>query len=488
MMSIRTAFARQTICVLVLVVLAVMQAMADGKMPVTTSSAEARKEFLAGRTLFENLKRQDAAPHFKQALALDPSFAIAAMYYGLAEGTARGFFENLAKAVELAPQASEGERELILGWQAGAAGRTSEQKTHWEAAVRLFPEDERALTQLGIYYFGRQEYRQAVEYFTRAITVNPSFPQAYNQLGYAHRFLGDIPAAETAFRRYTELIPDDPNPFDSYAELMLKIGRFGEAITAYRKALAVDPGFIASYVGIAAAQMYQDRPEEARAEMVAALRKAHDDGDRRQAYIVSALTYVEEGKTEYAIAEMKKAFAIAEKAGDAAAMGADLGAMAAIRFEAGDLKEAVRLYAKAADVVDRSALAEQVKGITRLANRYNTAMLAAAQGAYDQAWEEASTMQRDAEALGNVFQGRLAHEAKGRIALLRKEPAAAIDEFKQASDLNPYNLYRMGQANRMLGKEDEARRWFSAAAGFNGLPQLNYAFIRDRARVAAAKH
>ncbi|MBK7256313.1 MAG: hypothetical protein IPI01_00505 [Ignavibacteriae bacterium] len=57
------------------------QAIGGVKIAITTGSEDARKEFLRGRELFENLKRQDAAPHFKKALAIDPSFALAAAYY-----------------------------------------------------------------------------------------------------------------------------------------------------------------------------------------------------------------------------------------------------------------------------------------------------------------------------------------------------------------------------------------------------------------------
>lgn len=458
--------------------------IAGEKIPVTTGSEDARREFLRGRELFENLKRQEAAPHFEKALAFDPSFALAAAYYAQSEGTARGFFDNLAKAVALAPKVSAGERALILGWQAGAAGRTADQRTQWERAVELFPEDERALTLLGIHYFGQQEYRRAAEYFMKAVTVNPSFPQAYNQLGYAQRFLGDMAAAEHAFRRYTELIPDDPNPHDSYAELLLKLGRFDEAVAMYRKALAVDPGFINSYAGIAAARMYQDRPEDARSEIAAMLAHAHDDGDRRFAYFVSALTFVEEGKVEDAIAEMHKELAIAEAKGDAASIGADLGTMAAIRFEAGQVEEAERLYREALAAVERSALKEDVKALTRVGNRYNVAMVAAARGEFGEARKEAAELQREAEALSNANLIRLAHEVKGRIALLQKEPAAAFAELRQSSDQNPYNLYRLGLAARALGREEDAQSWFRAAAEFNGLPLLNFAFVRSAARNA----
>ena len=477
--------ARSILFVSVFTALSLHAGPAD-KIPVTTTSAEARKEFLRGRELFENLKRQEAAPYFKKAFTLDPHFALAAAYYAQSEGTARAFFDNLAQAVALAPKVSEGEQELILGWQAGGSGKLAEQRTHWENAVRLYPQDERALTLLGIHYFGQQDYRSSVEYFTRAVTVNPAFPQAYNQLGYSHRFLGDYTAAENAFKRYTELIPDDPNPYDSYAELLLKTGRFDEAVGMYRKALSVDPGFTASYVGIASARMYQDRPADAREELALLQKHAHDDGDRRLALFVSALTYIEEGKREEALGEMKKEFAIAEKLGDAASMGADLGTMAAIQYEAGYIDEAEQLYAKALKVVERSSLSEDVKANTRLGNRYNLAMIAAARGDYEKAWAEASELQQGAEARSNVFQVRLAHEAKGRIALLKKDHATAAAEFALASQQNPYNLYRLGIASRELGKSDEAGRYFKAAAQFNGLPQLNYAFIRSKARAALA--
>ncbi|HEU4837285.1 MAG TPA: hypothetical protein VFS90_22835, partial [Pyrinomonadaceae bacterium] len=49
----------------------------DGKIPVTTSSEEARKEFLAGRDLQEKLRLTDSIAHFDKAISLDPNFALA---------------------------------------------------------------------------------------------------------------------------------------------------------------------------------------------------------------------------------------------------------------------------------------------------------------------------------------------------------------------------------------------------------------------------
>src|SRR5262249_17977872 len=52
-------------------------ASAGGKIPVTTTSDEARKEFLQGRSLAERLLGQESIQHFDKALSLDPDFALA---------------------------------------------------------------------------------------------------------------------------------------------------------------------------------------------------------------------------------------------------------------------------------------------------------------------------------------------------------------------------------------------------------------------------
>ena len=77
----------------------------DGKIPITTSSEEAKKDFLAGRDFSEKLRIQNSIQHFEDAVAKDANFAIA--YFQLAQSspTAKGFFDNMKKAVALADKA-----------------------------------------------------------------------------------------------------------------------------------------------------------------------------------------------------------------------------------------------------------------------------------------------------------------------------------------------------------------------------------------------
>src|SRR5205085_10167987 len=123
----------------------------------------------------------------------------------------------------------------------------------------------------------------------KANAIAPSYSAPYNQMGYAYRQLGDFAHAEQAFRKYIELIPNDPNPYDSYAELLLKMGRFDESIAQYRKALSIDPHFNASHFGISADLMYQGKADAAAGELQTMADQARNDGERRTAYFGMAV-------------------------------------------------------------------------------------------------------------------------------------------------------------------------------------------------------
>src|ERR1700731_993965 len=115
-----------------------------GKIPITTKSEEARKEFLRGRELSEKLLGQESLAHFDKAIALDPDFASAELARANNSPTAKEFFEHENKAVSLADKASEGEKLVILANQAGTNGDVAKQKEYLDRLVSAHPNDERA--------------------------------------------------------------------------------------------------------------------------------------------------------------------------------------------------------------------------------------------------------------------------------------------------------------------------------------------------------
>src|SRR5215216_7861680 len=252
-----------------------------GKIAVTTSSDEARKEFLAGRDLSEKLRITDSIAHFDKVISLDPNFALAELLRANVSPSPKEFFEHLKKAVALADKASDGERMLIQANEAGANGDPTKQKEILEKLVSAYPNDERAHFNLGGYYIGQKEIAKAISHYKRATELAPDYSTAFNILGYAYRQNEAYSDAENAFKKYIELIPNDPNPYDSYAELLLKMGRFDEAITQYNKALAINSNFVNSHFGIAAALTYKGQASDAQAELQKITQKARSDGERR---------------------------------------------------------------------------------------------------------------------------------------------------------------------------------------------------------------
>jgi tetratricopeptide (TPR) repeat protein len=452
------------------------------KIPITTSSKQARELFLEGRDLFEKLRFTDSRPFFEKAVAEDPDFALGYLFLAQSVPSAKGFFENLDKAVALADSASESERLWILGLQAGAHAMPLKQREYYQQMTELCPKSERALNLLGNNYFGQQEYELAIEQYDQAIVINPDFSQPYNQLGYAHRFLTNYTEAEAAFQKYIELIPDDPNPYDSYAELLLKMGRYDESITNYQKALEINPYFVASHVGIATNYNLKENYEAAREQLGQLFESARDDGERRAAHFAMTVSYVDQGDTEKALEEQEKQYALAEKIGDAAAMAGDLVTMGDILLQADRPTEAMAMYEKALQTVENSDRSEEVKNNTRRNFLFNSSRVAMKKGQLDIAKAKAGQYRQQAVDIDNPFLIKLAHQLFAMIALEAEEFDTALEELQKANLQNPHNLYRMGLAYQGMGDLSNAREQYRKAATFNVLNSLQYGFIRHKAR------
>ena len=454
----------------------------EGKIPITTKSDEARREFLQGQSLADRLLGQDSLQHFDKAIALDPNFASAELARAVNSPTTKEFFEHQQKAAALADQVSDGEKLLILASQAGANAEVIQQKDYLDKLLAAYPNDERAQLVTGTFYFGQQRLEEAIAHYKKATQIAPSFSPVYNILGYAYRQQGDYASAEQAFKKYIELIPDDPNPYDSYAELLMKMGRFDDSIAQYRKALSVDKNFNPSRFGLAADLMYKNQPDQALDELRDMADKARNDGELRTAYFGMAVVNSDRGEFNQALQAIDKEYAIAEEKNDVASMAADLQAKGNILVAASRYDEAAKQFERSLQITEDSTLSPEIKDNAKLQHHFNQAVLAIAKKDYASAKTHADTYREGAEASHGSFRVQQAHELAGRIALAQKDYDTAIAELQQASHQNPSNLYRLSQAYQAKGDETQAHEFLKKAADFNSLPQLNYAFIRAKAQ------
>lgn len=454
----------------------------DGKLAVTTTSTEAKEDFLKGRDLFEKLRQRESLQYFQSALTKDNKFAMAYYYHSLANPTNKGFFEDFNNAVANAEKSSEGEKLIIMALKAGVDGNQKLQEEQLNKLVSLYPNDERVHGQLGQFYFGQQDFEKAVEHLKKSTEINPDFSASYNMLGYSYRNLGNYDEAEKAFKKYIELIPNDPNPYDSYAELLSKEGKYEESIAQYKKALEIDPSFFASRMGISNNLIYLNRYDEAIKNGNDSYEMAKNDGERRFALFTNTVAYVDAGNTEAALKEMQKQYDLAKNINDAGAMSGDVNTMANILFEAGKYDEAKAKFIESTSILEKSELSEAVKENNRRLDDFDMGRISLMTGKIDEAKKHAQSFSISTEKANNKFQIWLSHYLNGLIALNEKNYKQAISEFEKSNLQNPQVIYYMAKAYSMDGNKSEAKKFAERCVNFNPLIDLNEAFVRNKAK------
>jgi tetratricopeptide (TPR) repeat protein len=278
----------------------------SGEMPLTASK-EALTLFKQGLEKAENL--QDPGTLFDQAVQKDPNFAFGYLYAGQNN---RERQQNLQKAVSLADKASPGEREWILAVQDQNNGNQAGNFAHLEQLLKLHPRDKRVQSQMAFYYRRSGDETTALKYFNESVKLDPKYAPAYNNIGYSDMALEKYADAEAAFKMYIKLIPDNPNPYDSYAEMLMRTGKYDESIKQYNMALSKDPAFIASYRGIGNNYAYKGDYGKARETYQVMFNKASNDANRDQALSSTMNAWLAEGIVDKALEVNDQRIAMAE--------------------------------------------------------------------------------------------------------------------------------------------------------------------------------
>ncbi len=99
------------------------------------------------------------------------------------------------------------------------------------------------LTNKGVDYIDVGEYEKAIEYFDKAIELNPNYPTAFYSRGIAYMNLGQY---ERAIEEFNEAITHDPNYVVAYYNRGVAyafLNQYERAIEDYNKALELNPNY-----------------------------------------------------------------------------------------------------------------------------------------------------------------------------------------------------------------------------------------------------
>ena len=192
--------------------LASIQQFAKPLDQATTSSLDALKAFTAGNALHQKAIDDEAMPHLKQAVQLDPNFAMAWSTLGIVQSNLSdptAARESLLKAYSLRDRASEREKLYIEGHYYDQAiidpNKAIEVYQRWE---QIYPRDTVPYTNLsGIYYLIGQ-HEKALDQALAGLRIDPKDPYSVANavFGYLalNRFDEAKSIAETALANHVE--------------------------------------------------------------------------------------------------------------------------------------------------------------------------------------------------------------------------------------------------------------------------------------------
>ena len=263
-------------------------------MPITTSSPKARELYFKGMQDYENLYLERCNEDWRAAVKEDPNLAVAWAWIAFNSGNPQEIAAAREKAKALAPKLKPGE-QLMIAWIVKVQeGDFIGGITAMNDMLEMYPHDKHLLYLAGNWLMGENGDDQAQRIFEKALVLDKNFPAALNDLAYEHARHREFPKAFVAMDRYVALLPNEPNPQDSYGELKRMAGEFDSALTHYRAALKMDPDFISSQLGLGDTYALMGNQEQARSEYDKSIRFAHTEADRLLYSIQKAMTYVRE--------------------------------------------------------------------------------------------------------------------------------------------------------------------------------------------------
>ena len=262
--AMRTTFAAVVALSLCTAVIAA-PAEKPAAFPLTTKSPEARRFADEAVVLYiDHVAQPEAIASLRKAIAADPNFAMAHELLAQISLDSAEQVREQQKAYATRHFASPVERTAIQWYQDSAEHKMIPAITSMNDVIGQYPHDKLVVWMASWWLMTQTQYERAlVVYEQSGITDSPGL---LNNMAYNYADLRQYDKSIALMAKYAASLPGDPNPEDSYAEILRMAGRFDQSIEHYRAALAIDPKFYSSQFGIADTYSLMGKQAQARKE------------------------------------------------------------------------------------------------------------------------------------------------------------------------------------------------------------------------------
>jgi len=244
-----------------------------------------------GAALQSEGRLDEAAAHYRRAIALRPDYAAAYSNLGTALRAQGRLDEAVAAyehAITLQPDFPDAHYNLANALV--DQGKAAAAIEHFQVALRVVPGSAEVHNNLGIALAANGKAEEAMAEFRAALVADPGSAKA-------HRNLGDLLAgterrtdAIDHLRRAAELAPGDATIHYDFGSVLLEAGQLDEAIKEFRAALAITPASAETLNNLGIALGSQGKIDDAIAEFQLALklRPGFPDAQKNLAMAIGA--------------------------------------------------------------------------------------------------------------------------------------------------------------------------------------------------------
>ncbi|OLE10589.1 MAG: hypothetical protein AUG89_11955 [Acidobacteria bacterium 13_1_20CM_4_56_7] len=421
----------------------------------------------------DQVEQSQAIEVMKKILKIDPDFAmgheiLAQISLDPAEQMSE---QKLAFAKK--SHANSAEQTVIQWFQDAADHKLISAITNMNDVLHKYPHDRWLVFLANSWLTAQTQYeRAAAVYENSGITDSPGL---INNAAYTYANLRQFSKAFSLMDKYVALMPNDPNPQDSYAEILRMAGHYTVAIDHYRVALSMNPQFYSSQFGIADTYMLTGEETRARQEYEIGFQKfpSLPDLDYIRWKTRQATTYVHE--TDVAGAD--KAFqSLADYAHSKHLSQAEADTYRQMALYQTNTQQALTLLTKAESALhdgnNVSPINAHHEAAQILRARAEVAIKAGDSLAVDAAVAKLTSVSLNSDdkvidsALNGAIGAHLFYEHKYK---------QSIPHLEEDSN-NPLSLERLANAYRMTGYYSGARHIQQLLASFND-PTLEQALV-----------
>ncbi len=430
---------------------------------VTTASVEAYREYAEGIRLHERFREEEAAPHFRRAIELDPGFAMALAKLGVVMSNLGRHEEGdqyAERALEHVDRLSERERLYIEGWYASRKPSTVDKAIDsYQRAIERYPDHGSARHNLGNLLFTTERYEEAIEQLEELRGRGMMFPATYEQLAQAYMALDDVDSAREVLREFSARNPDDWTTLLSLAQIEIETGDLegGARFLERAEALGATPMRILTVRW--ASHIFAEEWDESK-KTAAELMESEEPVEKFMGGRLMAVTALYRGEVDSVLRALDRHLASVE------------GGESDYRIQPALLKARVLL-----EIGEFQKAKDAALGVSETEDHYGAshAALALAAIAAQRLGESKEAQELSREYLRRINPAlgsppeRFYHFLQGEIAMERGEYEDAVGEFEESESMLPprgsegiHTLiwYSLATAHRLSGNDSEALGWY----------------------------